>query len=260
MTPATDAAASKPVVPDTAAVTPMSLLPPNPVNVGIYVTPFSRLVRWVCWAAGRVIWFLTFRTKVINRKAIEAPGGYQIACTHLSHLEPFLLGIYSSRPVDWMTRIEFYQFGWMTWFLNRFGAFPVRRQGISVSAIRTAVARINLGRVVAIAPEGGVAKGKLSVCRGGPIRLGACLIACRTGRPIVPCVILGSHVLQAIGPWLPFRRARLWIAFGDPLFPPAEVENKKLARQILGRQLQESYGALYRQLLAQFQLEDSAFP
>ena len=247
-------------VPDTAAATPVTQLPRNPKKSDVYLTRRARFVRHLCWLKGRMIWHFSFRVETINPQALDTPGGYQIACTHLSHLEPFILGIYSNRPVDWLTRIEFYRLGWMTWFLNQFGAIPVRRQGVSASAIRTAIARVNAGRVVAIAPEGGVAKGKLSVCRGGPIRLGACLIACRTNRPIIPCVILGSHVLQSVKPWLPFRRAKLWIAFGEPLMPPANIENVKEARRAMGEELQRRYVDLYQQLLSKYQLKDGTFP
>jgi len=120
---------------------PALKLPPNPGGDDIYRTWFSRLVRHLCWLHGRVIWFLTFRTGVIFPEALNTPGGFQIACTHFSHLEPFLIGIYSRRPLDWLTRIEFYQHRWTTWFLQRFGAIPVRRQGCSASAIRAAISR-----------------------------------------------------------------------------------------------------------------------
>jgi 1-acyl-sn-glycerol-3-phosphate acyltransferase len=235
-------------------------LPPNPGGDEVYRTRFARLVRYLCWLQGRIIWALTFRTGVINPQALDLPGGYQIACTHISHLEPFLIGIYSRRPLDWLTRIEFYNYRWTTWFLQRFGAIPVRRQGCAASAIRTAIARINQGRVVAIAPEGGVATGAKSVCRGGPIRQGTCLIAMRTGKPIIPCVILGSHELNRVGPWLPFRRAKLYLAFGEPLHPPQNTDSEKAARQAMAYQLQQQFVGLYQQLLNRFDIRDSDIP
>jgi 1-acyl-sn-glycerol-3-phosphate acyltransferase len=243
-----------------AAESPAIKLPSNPAGSENYQTAFSRFVHRVCWLHGRIIWFLSFRTGVINTEALDTPGGYQIACTHLSHLEPFLIAIYSRRPLDWLTRIEFYKFGWATWFLKRFGAIPVRRQGCSASAVRTAIDRINQGRVVAIAPEGGVATGKQSVCRGGAIKLGACLIAIRTGKPIIPCVILGSHKLNAVGPYLPFRRGRVYLAFGKPLYPPSEISSPKQAREQMGAQLLAEFVKLYQQLLEDFQILDSDIP
>ena len=239
---------------------PAFFLPANPGGDDIYKTVVSRLVRRACWSGGKIIWFLSFRTQVINAKAVDLPGGFQIACTHISHLEPFLLAVFVLRPIDWITRIEFYQFGWATWFLQRFGAIPVRRQGCSASAIRTAIQRIQQGRIVAIAPEGGVAKGLRSACRGGSIKHGTCLIAMRTGKPIIPCVILGSHTLNAIGPWLPFRRGRLYLAFGEPLYPPAAFACRRKARNEMAGRLQEAFAALYQQSLSTFGLRDEQIP
>jgi 1-acyl-sn-glycerol-3-phosphate acyltransferase len=239
---------------------PPIVLPPNPGGDYLYLSRFSRLVRHICWIHGKIIWFLSFRTGVIYPEALDTPGGYQIACTHISHLEPFLVGIYSRRPLDWITRIEFYSNRFSTWFLQRFGAIPVRRQGCSASAIRTAIKRINAGRVVAIAPEGGVAIGKDSVCRGGPIKHGVCLIACKTGKPVIPCVILGSHKLQSVKPFLPFRRGRLYLAFGKPLYPPTDADSPKAARAIMATQLQQQFMDLYQQLLQKFQIDDRQIP
>jgi 1-acyl-sn-glycerol-3-phosphate acyltransferase len=244
----------------TADDRPVIQLPPNPIAGDIHHTPVARFVRYICWLQGRIIWFLSFRTFVINPEVLNIPGGYQIACTHLSHLEPFLIAIYSRRPLDWLTRIEFYRYRWTTWFLRRFGAIPVRRQGCSASAIRTAIHRINQGRVVAIAPEGGVATGNRSVCRGGPIKLGTCLIAIRTGKPVVPCVILGSHKLNAVKPYLPFRRGRIYLAFGSPVQPPSDLSNVKQAREKMGAQLQAEFENLFQQLLQRFQIDSSDIP
>jgi 1-acyl-sn-glycerol-3-phosphate acyltransferase len=235
-------------------------LPRNPEGIHWYQTRFSRCVRYCSWGLGRIIWALSFRTGVINRAALDTPGGYQIACTHISHLEPFLLGIFCSRPVDWLTRIEFYNYRWTTWFLQRFGAIPVRRQGVAASAIREAIHRLKNNRVIAIAPEGGVACGKNSVCRGAKIKRGVCLIACRSGKPVIPCVILGSHKLQSVWPYLPFRRGRLYLAFGEPLFAPADADSPRHAREILAGQIEQSFVSLYQKLLDTFKLEDRSIP
>ena len=235
-------------------------LPPNPTGIHLYRSRFSRLVRYGCWLLGRTIWALSFRTGVINGQVLDTPGGYQIACTHLSHLEPFLLGLFCSRQVDWLTRIEFYNRRWSTWFLQRFGAIPVRRQGVAASAIREAINRLNQNRVIAIAPEGGVAIGKQSVCRGGRIKRGVCLIASRSGKPVIPCVILGSHKLQSVRPYLPFRRGRLYFAFGDPLVAPTNAASPKQAREWMAEKIEQQFVALYQQLLDTFKLDDRSIP
>ena len=210
-------------------------------------------------AALRAVQFNTLRIEIIRGEAMERTGGYVLAPTHISHLEPFIISMIVRRHIDWMARTEFYQRWWMRAFLNNAGAFEVRRQGVPVSAIRTAIQRTECGRVVGIFPEGGVAIRKDSVCRGGAIKRGACLIAYRANVPVVPCVVIGTHLLNQVLPWIPFRRATLWIAFGEPIWPDRQLR-PKAAREAMAITMQQAYRNLYGELLDRFSLDDQAIP
>src|ERR1700722_10033918 len=129
--------------------------------------------------SGRFIFFCTMRLKVIRPEAAFRPGPFLLAVTHLSHMEPFLISVLVPRQVDWITRIEFYQYRPIAWMLNWLDTIPVRRYGVPVSAIRTAIKRLGQGRIVGICPEGGVSRGALSCMRGAPIKHGVCLISYR---------------------------------------------------------------------------------
>ena len=209
---------------------------------------------------GRWIYALSIRAKVLRPRLAERPGGFVLAVTHLSHLEPFVLSVLLRRKVDWMARVEFYGTWWSRKMLYAMDAFPVNRFGVPVSAIRTAIARGRAGRVVGIFPEGGVAKGEQSACRGGPIKQGACLVAIRAGIPVVPCVVLGTHALNEVEPWLPFGRARLWVAFGQPIEPPHDAPTRKAARRVMSQQLGEAFCSLYAELRAKYKVPDEAVP
>jgi 1-acyl-sn-glycerol-3-phosphate acyltransferase len=209
---------------------------------------------------GQFTWLCTMRMHVIRAEATARTGGYILACTHLSHLEPFLISLLVDRPVDWMTRIEFFRVRIVAWWLRSLGAFAVRRFGVPVSAIRTAIARARMGRVVGICPEGGVVVGKASVCRGGPIKRGVCLVAQRAGVPVLPCVMLGTHDLNRVGPWLPFKRAHLWVAFGRPIFPDTGATDVKAARARLAEQIERQYVELYAELRERYGIDDAQVP
>lgn len=209
--------------------------------------------------AARFIALCTLRAKVIRPELAERDGGYLLACSHISHLEPFIISVYLDRHIDFMTRIEFYARRWSRTGLNMVGAFPVNRQGTPVSAIRTAIRRAAAGRVVGIFPEGGVASGPDSVCRGGKIRRGVCLIAYRANVPIVPCVMLGTDKLNAVAPWLPFKRARVWIAFGDPIWPDRTLSPRP-ARAQMAEQFQSVCTGLCRELIAAHGLAEDVVP
>jgi len=209
---------------------------------------------------GRWIYALSVKGEILRPDLAERPGGYVLACSHLSHLEPFAVSITLRRKIEWMARIEFYRNRLMGGMLYLMDAFPVNRSGVPVSAIRTAIARGRAGRVVGIFPEGGVATGNQSACRGGPIKQGACLVAIRAGIPIVPCVVLGTHMLNDFEPWLPFRRAKLWIAFGQPIEPVRYAPNRKAARREMARQLGDAFCSLYEELRARYNISDSSIP
>jgi 1-acyl-sn-glycerol-3-phosphate acyltransferase len=208
----------------------------------------------------RWIYALSIKGEVVRLRLAERQGGYVLAVTHLSHLEPGVLTAIVRRTIDWMARIEFYKYRPGAWVLNAMGCFPVNRFGVPVSAIRTAIARGRAGRVVGIFPEGGVVHGKESACRGGPIKRGACLVAMRADIPIVPCVVLGTHTLTGFYPWVPFRRAKVWVAFGEPIQPPRDAPTHKAGRAVMASQLSTAFCALYQELLRRFDLSDDSIP
>ena len=221
---------------------------------------WMRAIYAMCKIGGQFVWFCTIRAQVIRPKIPHRDGGFLLACTHLSHLEPFLVSLLTHRPVDWMARIEFFRYRPVAWLLRAIGSFAVNRFGVPVSAVRTAIERARDGRVVGICPEGGVATGANSVCRGGRMKRGVCLIAARANVPVIPCVMLGTHELTRVEPWLPFRRAQLWVAFGEPIHPEPDARFSKAARQRLAEQIQAAYLKLYRELIETYDIDQRDVP
>jgi 1-acyl-sn-glycerol-3-phosphate acyltransferase len=234
------------------------MLPYNPSAM------FRRLNYRLARAAGQFIFFNTVRrVEVIRPEAAARAGPFVLACTHISHLDPFCLSILIRRKIDWMARSEFFRNGAAGRVLHGVDTFPVRRHGVPVSAIRTALRRLEQGRVVGIFPEGGVASGDASACRRGPIKQGACFIAQRAGVPVVPAVIVGTHLLNCVKPWLPARRIRLWVAFGRPIHPaplPPGRRQAKAARGAMNRELQAEFISVYDELRRTYDLDAPYLP
>lgn len=221
--------------------------------------PFARLNYRLCQLIGRSVFSVTMNVKVIRPEAAEREGGYVLAITHLSHLDPVCVGAIVRRKIDWMARLEFYRFRLISAFLWSVDAFPVNRFGVAARSIRSAIARAGAGRVIGIFPEGGVSGGQESVCRGGPIKKGACVVAQRAGVPIIPCVIIGTHRLNHPLPWIPYRRGNLWVIFGDPVEPRAGTP-RRVARLEMGEELRGRLMSLYRQLRATYPIPDEEVP
>lgn len=189
------------------------------------------------------------RQVIVNAEAADRSGGFILASSHLSHLEPFVVSGAIERHVRWMARIEFYQRRWQAFALDRGGAFPVDRFGRSLPAVRRAIRLALAGECVGIFPEGGVAHGCNSVLRGAPIKQGVCTIAVQARMPVVPVVVLGTDRLNQIEPWLPFRRARLWIAFGNDVLPPPRSSSRRADRGEMALRLRDEFVRTYQHLL-----------
>jgi len=229
---------------------------------GKYLPPGARmntLYYRACVGIGKFLFWNCVRLHLIRPEISHRDGPYILALTHLGNVDPFCSSVLVPRHIRWMARKEFFQFKPFAWFLNKVGAFSVNRQGIPVSSIRRAIELVKDGNVVGICPEGGRAMGKDAAFRGGRIKKGVCSVAIRSGVPIVPCVMLGTPEMNRVGPWLPAKRAKLWVAYGEPLTPPPG-KSTKAKREALRDQISAAYIRLYEELRLKFGVEDAAVP
>ncbi len=210
-------------------------------------------------AFGRFTFFCTMNVHALHTDIPHRPGPFILALTHLSNLEPFCAGVLLDRKIDWMTRKEFFKYRPIAWLLYKLDCFKVNRQGICVSAVRTAIARLRAGRLVGICPEGGVVRGQNAAIRGGSIKRGVCSASIRTGSPIIPAVYLGTHKFNQVAPWLPFRRAHLYVIYGQPILPQANRSTRE-TRLELSNQLRQAYQDLYHELCHHYNISDSDIP
>jgi 1-acyl-sn-glycerol-3-phosphate acyltransferase len=214
---------------------------------------------WIARFFLRFIFSQTLRIRACGTEAVRRPGGWLLACSHVGHLDPLCIGALLPHKVGWMARIEFYGSGWKRALLGAVHAFPVNRQGVPVSAIKTALRRLKDGEVVGVFPEGEIKTGRESVLRGAEIKRGVCLLAARANCPVLPCVILGTDKLNKVGPWLPFLRGRIWVACGD-FIEPVLGPDKHAARAEMAARLERALTELYARLRREYALEDSILP
>lgn len=227
-----------------------------------YTTAMSLLGYRIGTAAGWFIFVQTVRLRVLRPEMADRPGPLLIACTHLSHTDPFLLSIVTrKRPIDWMARVEFWNWRVGGWLMEWFDAIPVHRFGVAARGIRMALARLAQNRVVGICPEGGVAQGTRSVMRGGSMKKGVCLLSHRTGAPILPVVMLGTDKLNRVPPWIPPRRARLWIGYGPRLiYPPTHLTDRRQVRDWIAAELSKEYQSIFAEMKEKFGLSEADVP
>lgn len=205
----------------------------------------SSLAYGLCVWLLRAFFFPFTRRHVIGASHVPSRGGCLLAPNHVSHFDPPLIGISTSRAVDWMAMQELFSHRMFGAILRRIGSFSVNRGRLDRAAVRTALERLEAGRCVGVFPEGGLRTGPTSVLDGAPLKPGVAALAQMAQVPVVPCVIIGSDALYSPAYWRPWGHANVWVVFGPSLPPPPIHGDKATSRQIfedqLGRVLREIY-------------------
>jgi 1-acyl-sn-glycerol-3-phosphate acyltransferase len=199
------------------------------------------------------------RVRVLRPENANRAGGFLLASNHISHFDPFIISGLVRRKIDWMAMAEFFPLPIIGSFLRAVDAFPAARERADRATIRTAIERLQDGRIVGLFPEGGIRSGKASLLEGAALRAGASTLAHIAGVPVLPCVIVGSDRLYGVHRWLPLRRNPIWIAFGDPVpcFPDFP---KATARARIEDELTAAFQKLYLELREKFQLAPDDLP
>ena len=207
----------------------------------------------------RFVFGCVARIRVIGRGNANRSVGFLLASNHISHFDPFLIGLAVRRKIDWMTMAEFFHPPALGFLLRLIDAFPAERDRADLKTIRTTIQRLKHGRLVGIFPEGGIRDGARSLLEGAPLRPGAATLAQIAGVPIVPCVIVGTDRFYSKRQWLPFRRTPVWIAFGKPISCFPELQ-KLEARERIESELAAAFKDLYAELRQKFRLTTDDLP
>lgn len=143
---------------------------------------FSRLVV-------RTIYRLLFRLEARGLSNIPATGPVILCSNHKSLQDPFTLGAMVPRKVHYMAKAELFRIPVVGQVIRAWGAFPVKRGGVSKEAIRTAIELLQNGNVMGIFPEGTRNESL------GAAKRGAVTIALRSGATVVPVALVGQYRL-----------------------------------------------------------------
>jgi 1-acyl-sn-glycerol-3-phosphate acyltransferase len=153
---------------------------------------------------------------VKGRENIPAQGPLLVVCNHLHLADPPIVADSIKLKAVIMAKEELWRHSWSRYFVENFGAFPVRRGGVDREAIRQAENWLKQGVSLIMFPEG---------TRSSNARLqqafpGAALIALRLGVPILPVSIAGTEKLNHLLRCL-WHRAKITVTIGLPFKPPS---------------------------------------
>jgi 1-acyl-sn-glycerol-3-phosphate acyltransferase len=145
-----------------------------------------------------------YRIEVIGGEHIPPSGGFILASNHESIVDPFILGVATTREIRFMAKVELFGNRAVAATLRALGAFPVERGGGDRAAFSEAAELLRRGEVLGIFPQG---TSKQHVSRRW--HRGAARLALVTGAPIVPVRMTGTRAL-------PFRTS-VRIVVGPPI-------------------------------------------
>ncbi len=155
-------------------------------------------------AMARTLW----RARVVGTEKVPLQGPLIVACNHVSYLDPPLMGCLCPRRISYMAKKELFAVPILGTVIRALGAYSVDRGGSAASAIKRSLKVLESGGVVGIFPEG-------TRNPHGAVapQTGVALLASIAQVPVVPAFIRGTDRAP--------RLARLDVAFGAPLAPPA---------------------------------------
>lgn len=204
---------------------------------------FYKVVRTL----GRPVFWMASKPTVLHAGRMKGKDPLILAPNHLSPYDVPCLMASTGRLLDFVSIAELFRRPVVGWFLTNMNAFGLDRSRRDAATTRIILDRLAKGRTVAMFPEGQIRRAEDSVLNGGNFKTSVTRLARLANVPIVPCVVLATGVFSRPGAWLPLRRARYAVHFGEPLRVSAEGEDEAACTEATER-LRRAYAQGYAEL------------
>lgn len=163
---------------------------------------------WIFKGLFLILLKIFFYFKVEGLDNLPAKTNFIIAANHASYLDSLCLGVAVPRRIYWIAARYLYRVGWLRWFLKKTNTFALG------NASEQAFFLLEKGKNVGLFPEGKRSPDNTL----GEFKTGAALLAVKTGRPIVPCAILGAFCAYPAGAKFPKLFTPIKVRIGKPVY------------------------------------------
>jgi 1-acyl-sn-glycerol-3-phosphate acyltransferase len=156
-------------------------------------------------------------------------GPLIIVTNHVNFLDAPLLYIHlQPRPLAGFAKAETWDNPALAILADLWGAIPLQRGEVDLSALRAALDALDKGRILGVAPEG-TRSGNGHLQQGHP---GIVLLALRTKAPILPLVSYGGECFRENLARL--RRTEVHVTVGQPFYlaPPEGPVTRPVRQQM----------------------------
>jgi 1-acyl-sn-glycerol-3-phosphate acyltransferase len=169
-----------------------------------------------CGAILRFLLAVLARVEVEGLENLPREGPALLISNHCSNVDGALFLGYlipaMGRPMVWLGKEEATRWPIVGWGIRHSGVVGVRRGAGDLEAFKLAKSVLDQGRPLTIFPEGTRSPdGALQAAKEG-----AAVLAVRSGAPVVPVALIGSHRFWPKGKLLPRPRRRMTVRVGQP--------------------------------------------
>jgi 1-acyl-sn-glycerol-3-phosphate acyltransferase len=187
------------------------------------------------------------RPTVLHVDRIDRRGPLIIAPNHLSPYDVPCLMASTRQALDFVSIVELFRNPVRAWFFGAMNALPLDRRRVDPATTRRILDRLERGRKIVMFPEGRICNAHNSLLAGGSFNPSVARLARLADAPIVPCVILATGAYARPTAWLPLRRTRYGVIFGEPLLVGRRGDERSDCADAAER-LRRAYRELYAQL------------
>jgi 1-acyl-sn-glycerol-3-phosphate acyltransferase len=189
---------------------------------------------WFFWPGTAFFGFLArvlWGARVEGDERIPRTGPFILVSNHCSNLDPEILGwaigYRTRRLIHFMAKVEMRRWPVIGWLATQSGVYFVRRGEGDRAAQRFSLEALAAGRPIALFPEGTRSRdGHLKAFKSG-----ATFLAMRSGAPLLPVGIVGTHRLFPGTSKVP-HPSRIVIRVGEPFTLP-HVPGGRIDREAL---------------------------
>lgn len=187
----------------------------------------------------RVFTGMLCKVDATELQRLPESGPLIVIANHVNFLEiPILFSRLFPRPVAGFAKAETWENPLLGFLFDTFGAIPLRRGELDLAAFRQAMAALEQGKILAVAPEG-TRSGNGQLGQG---RAGAVMLALRSGTPILPLVYYGAEDYRR--DWLRLRRPEFHVVVGQPFRLRHKGKLTPADRHSMGREIMYQLAAL----------------
>jgi len=149
--------------------------------------------------------------RVEGRENVPQDGPLIVAPVHFSNLDPPVVACSVVREISFMAKEELFKVPILGPWIRSLRAFPLKRGGQDMEALRKAISLLEEGKALLVFPEGTRGDGE----HLGKLLTGIAVMAKRTGANVLPMGIAGTHAMLPRGGKWP-KRGRIRVVIDKP--------------------------------------------